>query len=47
VSWWRVLPRFALNVPRLLRGQLARLRALRSRRMVVYGQRTRVGPAIQ
>jgi glycosyltransferase involved in cell wall biosynthesis len=45
VSWWRVLPRFALNVPRLLRGQLARLRALRSRRLVVYGQGTRMGPA--
>lgn len=45
VSWWRVLPRFALNVPRLLRGQLARLRALRSRRMVIYGRGTRMGPA--
>jgi len=46
VSWWRVLPRFALNLPRLLRGQLARLRALRSRRMVVYGRGTRMGPPL-
>lgn len=47
VSWWRVLPRFALNVPRLLRGQLARLRALRSKRMVLYGQGTRIGEALR
>jgi glycosyltransferase involved in cell wall biosynthesis len=45
VSWWRVLPRFAVNMPRLLRGQLARVRALRSRRLVIYGQGTRIGPA--
>ena len=46
VSWWKVLPRFAVNVPRLARGQLARVRALRSRRLVVYGQGTRMGPAM-
>ena len=46
VSWWRVLPRFLLNVPRLLRGQLARQRALRSRRMIVYGRGTRTGPPL-
>jgi glycosyltransferase involved in cell wall biosynthesis len=46
VSWWRVLPRFALNLPRLLRGQLARLRALRAGRMVVYGRGTRMGPPL-
>jgi glycosyltransferase involved in cell wall biosynthesis len=46
VSWWRVLPRFAANLPRLLRGQLARVRALRARRLVVYGQGTRMGPAV-
>jgi hypothetical protein len=47
VSWWRVLPRFAVNLPRLLRGQLARLRALRSGRMVVYGRGTRAGSRLQ
>ena len=45
VNWLRVLPRFALNLPRLLRGQVARLRALRSGRLVIYGQGTRIGPA--
>jgi glycosyltransferase involved in cell wall biosynthesis len=46
VRWWRVLPRFAANLPRLLWGQLARLRALRSGRLVVYGRGTRIGGAI-
>jgi hypothetical protein len=45
VRWWRVLPRFAANLPRLLRGQVARLRAPRAQRLVVYGQGTRMGPA--
>jgi glycosyl transferase family 2 len=47
VSWWRVLPRFLVNVPRLLRGQVARLRALRSGRMVIYGRGTRAGSPLQ
>jgi glycosyltransferase involved in cell wall biosynthesis len=46
VSWWRVLPRFLLNVPHLVRSQLARLRALRSRRLVMYGRGTRIGPPV-
>jgi hypothetical protein len=45
VRWPRVVPRFLANLPRLVRGQAARVRALRSGRLVVYGRRgARVGP---
>jgi hypothetical protein len=43
VRWRRVLPRFARRLPGLLRAQLARVRALRSGRMVVYGRTVRAG----
>ena len=43
VRWRRVVPRFLRRLPELLRGQLARMRALRSGRMVVYGRTVRVG----
>ena len=46
VRWRRVVPRFVRRVPRLAGGQLARIRALRSGRMVIYGRRTRIGPPL-
>ena len=46
VRWRRVVPRFLRRVPRLAGGQLARIRALRSGRMVIYGRRTRIGPRL-
>jgi glycosyltransferase involved in cell wall biosynthesis len=45
VRWHRVLPRFVRRLPRLIRGQIARIRALRSGRMVIYGRTTRIGPS--
>jgi len=45
VRWRRVLPRFVRRLPRLVRGQIARIRARRSGRMVIYGRTTRLGPA--
>lgn len=43
VRWRRVLPRFALRLPGLLRAQIARMRALRTGRMVIYGRSVRAG----
>jgi hypothetical protein len=43
VRWRRVLPRFALRLPGLLRAQIARIRALRSGRLVIYGRTVRAG----
>jgi glycosyltransferase involved in cell wall biosynthesis len=46
VRWHRVLPRFLGRLPHLLSGQLARIRALRTGRMVIYGRSTRIGPPL-
>ena len=44
VSWPRALRRFALRLPVLARGQLARTLAARTGRMVVYEPLPRIGP---
>lgn len=46
VRWRWVLPRFLRRLPRLAHAQLSRIRAARSGRLVVYGQRTRMGPRL-
>jgi glycosyltransferase involved in cell wall biosynthesis len=40
VRWRRILPRFAARLPRLVRRQLGRIRALRKGSLVVYGRPT-------
>ena len=45
VPWRRALPRLALDLPRLLRGEAARRYALRTGRFVVYEPLPRVGAA--
>jgi glycosyltransferase involved in cell wall biosynthesis len=47
VRWTQVLPRFARRLPALLRGQIARIRALRSGRIVVYGRGVRAGAPLE
>jgi hypothetical protein len=46
VRWRWVLPRFLRRLPGLVHGQLSRIWAMRSGRLVVYGQRTRMGPRL-
>jgi glycosyltransferase involved in cell wall biosynthesis len=47
VSWPRVLARFAVRLPALVRAQLARILAVRRGRMVVYAPRARMGPPVR
>lgn len=47
VSWGRVLARFALRLPALVRAQLARILAVRRGRMVVYAPLARMGPPVR
>jgi hypothetical protein len=47
VRWRAVLPRFLWRLPGLVREQAARIVALRSGRMVIYGRRTRMGPRLR
>jgi glycosyltransferase involved in cell wall biosynthesis len=45
VDWWRVLPRFLLDLPGIAFDQGSRIYALRTGRLVDYNPRPRVGPA--
>jgi glycosyltransferase involved in cell wall biosynthesis len=47
VRWRAVLPRFLWRLPALARAQAARILALRSGRMVIYGRRTRMGARLR
>lgn len=47
VRWGRIIPRLVLRTPRLALNQLARIRALRSGRLLVYGRRSKIGPRLE